>query len=116
MTQYTLVQRNRGSSEFVESQAYAGVGVTASSRQTSVKKSGVTAVICQGKLTYTAPFNVTNGDLTAEFQGSLALSFNVERGDVATLDAYHAEIDRLFAAVKRDLVFGTAPSSLPASA
>lgn len=115
MSQYTLVQRNRGSSEFVESGAYNGTGVVATSKQTSVKKSGVTAVIAQGKLNYSAPFSVTNGDLSAEFTGSLALTFNVERGDVATLDLFHAEVDRLFLAVKRDLAYGNTPSALPAS-
>lgn len=112
---YTNVQRTRNISEFVESATYSGAAVTCSSKQMSVKKNSVSTQICHGKLSYTSPFTVVNGDSSAEFSGSFSLAFNVERGDVAALEAMHAEVDRLFTVVKRDMAHGNVPSALPAS-
>lgn len=112
-TKYQNVLAQRNSSTFVEVGERDGSELNLSAKANRVTKGGVSTKFAAGKVSYTKPVTVEGCDacVTQEFQGSFNLGFNVPAGDVEMVEAFEAEVIRIFALVKADLVHGIMPAS-----
>lgn len=112
---YQNVLSSRTNSVFVEIGERKGEEISFTTKTNSVKRGSVSAVIQVGRVALSKTVTVVdcvNPCVTAEFQSGFALQFNVVKGDVAALDAMQAEINRVFALAKANMVHGVLPSPI----
>lgn len=110
---YQNVLSSRTNSVFVEIGDRVGEEISFTTKTNSVKRGSVSAVIQSGRVALSKTITVAdcvNPCVTAEFQGGFALQFNVVKGDTAALDAMQAEVNRVFALIKANMVHGVLPS------
>lgn len=110
---YQNVLSSRTNSVFVEIGDRVGEEISFTTKTNSVKRGSVSAVIQTGRVALSKTITVAdcvNPCVTAEFQGGFTLQFNVVKGDVAALNAMQAEVNRVFALIKANMVHGVLPN------
>lgn len=111
---YQNIQATRSQSSFVEVLNRPSAEVTFDSRVASVTRAGVSERFTSLRMRFARPLEVKacgNECVTGIFDTGFTLSANVKYNDVAALDAMKAEVDRLFAAAKANLVAGIVPGA-----